>query len=219
VWKARGGVRVDSEDCGGGRRGISRMTEEVYGTSAIGQTASGDPLHPAEYYIKPPMGRDPMLGDIRQRQSAGSMEYLVVLWPTCDMVSTGGRTPKTESALCARASLAKDAAEIAEWLASPSKTKQKRVEQLVKNKRDESPDRYHFLPGVWDIPDLVIDLQALEHIPLDDLRTYTCLGTVASPFAEALGVRFGRYIGRIGTPDLDVSTVLENIRDPAQPSR
>jgi hypothetical protein len=134
------------------------------------------------------------------------------------MASTAGRTPKTESVLCARASLAKDTPEIAEWLASQSNSKQKRVEQLVRNTRDKSPDRYHFLPGVWDIPDLVVDFQELEHIALANVTICTCLGTRASPFAEALGVRFQRYIGRIGTPDLDVSTVLERIRSPVQPS-
>lgn len=112
------------------------------------------------------------------------------------------------------------AAEVTEWVASPrSNTKKKRVERLVRNARDESADRYHFLPGVWDIPDLVIDFQQLQHIVLADLRTCTCLGTMASPFAEALGVRFQRYIGRIGTPDLDVSTVLAKIGNLGEPLR
>lgn len=194
------------------REGIDRITAEVYGTPASGQ-ASEDGVHPAECYIKPPIGQDPMLGDIRLRQTGGNSEYLVVLWPTCDMVSSGGRTPKTESVLCARASLARDMDEVADWIASPpSKNKQNKVERLVKNRREESPDRYHFLPGVWDIPDLVADFQALEHIALSDVRALTCLGTLASPFAEAIGGRFQKYIGRIGTPDLDVDSVVAQIK-------
>jgi CheY-like chemotaxis protein len=199
------------------REGITRTTEEVYGASSGGQTVSEDSVHPAEYYIKPPIGEDPMLGDVRSRQTAGDNEYLVVLWPTCDMVSTGGRTPKTELVLCARASLAKDTSEIVEWLASPSNTKRKRVERLISNTRDESPDRYHFLPGVWDIPDLIIDFQSLEHITLAKLKACPCLATMASPFAEALAARFQRYIGRIGTPDLDMRTVLAKIQNLGQP--
>lgn len=196
------------------REGISQMTKEVYGPVDVAQTASVDTVHPAEYYVKPPIGPDPALGDIRLKQTDGDSRYLVVLWPTCDMVSTGGRTPKTDAVLCAQATLAKDAEEIADWLNSPSNTKGKRAEQLVKNARDKSPDRYHFLPGVWDIPDLVVDFQALEHIALAQVRCYTCIGTLSSPFAEALAVRFQRYIGRIGTPDLDVSAVLDKIRTP-----
>jgi CheY-like chemotaxis protein len=197
------------------REGIDRMTKEVYGIPATGQTASGDTVHPAEYYIKPPLGQDPMLGDIRLRQTGGNSGYLVVLWPTCDMVSSGGRTPKTEFVLCALASLAKDVAEVAEWVASSSSTKQKKVERLVKNTREESPDRFHFLPGVWDIPDLVVDFQKLEHVALDDVKPLSCLATLASPFAEALGARFQRYISRIGTPDLDINVVVELLKNRA----
>jgi CheY-like chemotaxis protein len=195
------------------REGISRMTEEVYGAASAGHATGSDTVHPAEYYIKPPIGQDPMFGDVRIRQSGGNTEYLVILWPSCDMVSVGGRVPKTQHALCARAALAKDAPEVADWLASPSATKQKRVERLVKNSREQSPDRHHFLPGVWDIPGLVVDFQALEYIALGEVRAYTCLGTLASPFAEALGARFQKYIGRIGTPDLELSAVMARIEE------
>jgi len=194
------------------REGIDQMMAEVYGTTATGQTPGADTVHPAEYYIKPPIGNDPALGDIRLRHSGGNSEFLVVLWPTCDMVSRGGRTPKTDCVLCARAFLVKDATEVAEWVASPSNTKQKRVERLVKNTREESPDRYHFLPGVWDIPDLLVDFQKLEHLPLSDVKALACPATLASPFAESIGSRFQRYIGRVGTPDLNVSDVVAQIR-------
>lgn len=200
------------------REGIDQMTAAVYGTTATGQPPSADTVHPAEYYIKPPIGNDPALGDIRLRQRGENAEFLVVLWPTCDMVSGGGRTPKTDCVLCARAFLVKDATEVAEWITSPSNTKQKRVERLVRNAREESPDRYHFLPGVWDIPDLLVDFQKLEHIVLANVKAFSCLATLASPFAEALGVRFQRYIGRIGTPDLNVDAVVAQMKNRATPS-
>jgi hypothetical protein len=193
------------------REGMGQMIDEVYGGTA-GQTGGNDTVHPAEYYIKPPIGEDPALGDVRLRQTRETGEYFVVLWPTCDMVSTGGRTPKTDCVLCARAFLAKNLAEVAEWAASPSSNKQKRIERLVKNTREETPDRYHFLPGVWDIPDLVVDFQKLEHVPLGDVKLLSCLATLASPFAEAFGSRFQRYVGRVGTPDLDVAVVLAQLQ-------
>ncbi len=190
------------------RQGIDQMAQEVYGVSPPVTTGSDETAHPAECYIKPPIGQDPMLGDIRRREGGGSTEHLVVLWPSCDMVSTGGRLPKTDFVLCARALLATETPEVQEWRSAPSNNKKKRVEGLIKNARDTSPDRYHFLPGVWDIPHLVVDFQALEHIRLETTRGYTCLATLASPFAEALATRFQKYIGRIGTPDLDVESVI-----------
>lgn len=190
------------------RHGIEEMTALVYGTALPAAGTVSENVHPAEYYIKPPIGKDPVLGDIRVRGEDGKKIHLVVLWPSCDMVSVGGRTPKTDWVLCARASLASETVEVREWIQSPSETKKRKVEGLAKNNRDKSPDRYHFLPGVWDIPDLVIDFQALEYPTLGALKGFYCLATLASPFAESLGVRFQRYIGRLGVPDLDLEVVL-----------
>jgi len=194
------------------RQGIEQITKEVYEVQALGEPITAETVHPAEYYIKPPIGQDPMLGDVRVRVTAGNPEYLVVLWPSCDMVSSGGRTPKTDNVLCARSILAKDIPEVTDWLGSPSENKEKVVKRILHNTREKSPERYHFLPGVWDIPDLVIDFQDLEHITLAGVRELRCLATLASPFAEAMGTRFQKYIGRIGTPDLDVAAVIQKLK-------
>lgn len=194
------------------REGVAEIAAQVSGGHAPPTSTESDVVHPAEYYIKPPIGKDPLLGDIRVRPSAANNEYLVVLWPSCDMVSTDVQPPKTECALCARALPASDAREITEWLSSPSSgTKKKLVTRLITNNREKSPERYHFLPGVWDIPDLLVDFQLLEHVQLTALRGYSCLATLASPFAEAVGARFQRYVGRLGTPDLDVDAVLSQL--------
>jgi CheY-like chemotaxis protein len=196
------------------RQGVDRLTREVYETQSP-TVSDSDTVHPAEYYIKPPLSEDPLLGDVRECDQDGGVTYLVVLWPSCDMVTTGSRAAKTQLVLCARASLARNETEISEWLESQtSRTKKDKVRRLIKNQRDKnfgSADRYHFLPGVWDIPDLVVDFQNLELVRIEELCSMRCLGTLASPFAEALGTRFRRYIGRPGTPDLDVSEVLRQL--------
>ena len=38
------------------------------------------------------------------------------------------------------------------------------------------------------------------------------LASLDSPFAEALLVRFTRYFGRLGTPDLDVAVLSQRLR-------
>jgi CheY-like chemotaxis protein len=191
------------------RDGIGRMSEEVYGAPPA-EDASGDTVHPAEYYIKPPIGSDPKFGDLRVREVEGEKQYLVVLWPSCDMVDDPPkRTPKTRKVLCARAIPTQDCPIVADWLAAPSNTKRDPVEKLVKN----TCDRFHFLPGVWDIPHTIVDFQVLEHVPLEDVKNYVCLGTIDSPFAESLGARFQRYVNRIGTPDLELSDIMALIED------
>jgi len=58
------------------------------------------------------------------------------------------------------------------------------------------------------LPDLVLDFQQLVTLPRDQMDSLKRLAWLYSPFGEALPVRFARYFGRLGTPDLD----LENRR-------
>ena len=135
-----------------------------------------------------------------------------MLWPTCDMVSTGGRTPKTDTVLCARATRLDDFPKAREFADTQSKTRYGRLIALMTNNRDKnfgSAERYHFLPGFLDIPSLVVDFQALEPLSLATVKAFGSLGVLASPFAEHLSSRFDRYRGRIGTPDLDCDCLVK----------
>lgn len=199
------------------REGVENLTAEVFKGHVVSGGTDSEKVHPCEYYVKPPVGSDPLLGDIRVRETGENQQYLVVLWPSCDMVSSAGRIPKTERVLCAKATLLEAAPEITQWRAAPSSTKEEAVGRIIKNDRKPpagfgSAERYHYLPGVWDIPHLLIDFQALEHLELAIVKGFACLATLASPFAEALATRFGRYLGRPGTPDLDVETIIQGLR-------
>src|SRR5260370_3852412 len=192
------------------REGVERTIAEVFGGEK--QDSPSDRVHPAEFYIKPPIGSDPVLGDIRAREVTGGKEFLVVLWPTCAMASTRGRTPKTESVLCASTIRVETLAEAKEYAGNQSKSKYEQLQSLLENDRKKhlgSPDRFHFLPGILDIPNLVVDFQALEILQLKDVQTMSCSGSLASPYAEHLGSRFDRYRGRIGTPDLNYDLVIQ----------
>jgi hypothetical protein len=194
--------------------GIDDAIVEVFGSAEQINQAGLDTVHPAELYIKPPIGPDPMLGDIRIRQRGAERDYIVVLWPSCDMVSTGGRKPKTNIVLCGKAALLETVPESKKYLESQSKTTRKQLTELMKNNRDSNfgnPDRFHFLPGFLDIPNLVIDFQEIERLPLSDVTSFQCLGSLTSPYAENLGSRFTRYLGRIGTPDADIETVIASL--------
>jgi hypothetical protein len=136
----------------------------------------------------------------------------VVVWPSCDMATSNGRKPKTDTILCARASLFSDSAEVTALKAENSQKKQQKVKLLISNTRDPnfgSPERVHFLPGICDVPALLVDFQALEDMPLADARSLDCVASLASPFAEHLSSRFLRYIGRLGTPDIDSDLILK----------
>lgn len=196
------------------REGVGEAMAEVFGKTGSSSEGFSETVHPAEFYIKPPVGTDPLLGDVRLRPTEQNQEYLVVLWPSCDMVSTGGRAPKTNTVLCAKAILLDLLPETKKYLESQSKSATKQLTELLKNNRDTNlgtPDRFHFLPGILDIPNLVVDFQELERLTLEEVRNFTCLGSLSSPYAEHLASRFTRYLGRLGTPDANLQVVIASL--------
>lgn len=174
-----------------------------------------DKVHPVDYYIKPPVGANPQLGDLRNLERNGTSVLVVVLWPSCDLVERDGKW-KVDRALCALANPLSDYPELTDWQSKQSGSKRKALESLLaNNRRGTQSDRYHFLPHAWDIPASVIDFQELEHVPVSALREAPCIATIASPYAEAIGNRFGRYLGRVGTPDLDLELILTTLNPEA----
>jgi hypothetical protein len=64
-------------------------------------------------------------------------------------------------------------------------------------------------------PDLVVDFQQLVTLPREQMTTLERLASLDSPFAEALLARFGRYFGRLGTPDLDLEVIINRLQSAA----
>jgi CheY-like chemotaxis protein len=192
------------------RSGVEQAVAEAF-TGYKGEPLDSEKVHPAEFYIMPPVTTDPVLGDIRVRKVGEKTEYLVVLWPSCDMVSTAGRKPKTESVLCARANPLATCSEVTQFVADPSNNKRTRLKDLMANNANSSwgsAESAHFLPGFLAIPDLVVEFRKLEVPTLEELKKFQSVGVVASPYAEQMSVRFDSFRGRVGVPDLDFDHVI-----------
>lgn len=134
-----------------------------------------------------------------------------MLWPSCDLVRSDTRTPKATKVLCARAERLETTTEVIDYLADRNNKKKRKIEELMKNRRDSSPDCHHFLPGVWDIPNLVLDFREVELLDIKAVERLSCKGTLASPFAEDLAERFTRFLGHPRTPDLNIALVLKRL--------
>ena len=79
----------------------------------------------------------------------------------------------------------------------------------MSNPYRQQPGRYHYVPAAWTVPDLIVDNQRVVSVPYDDLAThYEKVASLDSPFAEELVHRFARFIGRLGTPDLDLDAIV-----------
>lgn len=191
-----------------GTAGVAKLASAVFDQAEDVDVASGK-VHPAEFYVMPPVDLTSIrMGDVRVRTVDGAERHVVVLWPSCDMVKSEARHPKTDRVMCAAASLISQVDEVQKWKGDASNSKTRAVEELLKNNRHGKSERYHFLPGLCDIPDLLIDFQQVEIMSFEDCSRLRCPATVASPFAESISSRFLRYIGRLGTPDVDLSVVM-----------
>jgi hypothetical protein len=83
---------------------------------------------------------------------------------------------------------------------------------LRNNRQGGQTERFYFLPGALALSDLVVDFQQLVTLSRTQITTLERLASLDSPFAEALLARFGRYFGRLGTPDLDLEVILNRLR-------
>lgn len=202
------------------RQGISALTNKFYPDlpSEFSDSATEDRIHPAHFYIMPPVGSLPMMGDIRQLNDGSSSQLVVVLTPTCDFFQK-----KSEIVLCTKAidldklpnpKKPNEHGEYGRWAGAPDDNqKLAELSSLLRNNRQGTQsERFYYLPGVFSLPHTVLDFQRLMTFPLDELSAAPCLARIASPFAEAISAQFVRYVGRIGTPVLDVDAIVKGLR-------
>lgn len=175
-----------------------------------------DKIHAVELYVYPPLSKHFLFGDVFKKKIGNDIEYFVALTPSCDHAQNNADFVlltkckyliDTDPGLCAKASL--DAG------GEVSKTA---AEKLTKYIRDNSSpaDRYKYLPGTSFLPDLLVDLQDIRAVTLavlnDDVEGYERVASLDSPFAEALQAKMARYLGRIGTPDIDPDLALDRFK-------
>jgi hypothetical protein len=173
-----------------------------------------------QYYIMPPVSKDFLSGDIIEGEFGEKHSYWVVLTPSCDMV-TGRNVQKADYVLMALCRPLNSFPEYAAWRTQPdSNNKRKDLEALLKNNRRTGgqSDRYHYLPGVFDLPHLIVDFQQMQNILFDELQTLkqSRIASLDSPYAEAIVSRYNRYSGRVGTPDLDIGEVILHLQSLSQ---
>jgi len=172
-------------------------------------------VHPAEYYIVPPVTERCQAGDIIEETiSDGVKRYHVVLNPTCDFVNS-----KVEWIVFAKCCLLTEQSEYVNCKANINNSRHKAsLESLLRdNRQDKQPERFYCLPGAFQIPGLIADFQQIETIKLEEYNEKCRNGEIKriasldSPFAESLLNRFTRYAGRIGKPDLDTHTIIKQL--------
>ena len=183
---------------------------------------SGEVVHPTRFYVALP-SHGHRMGDVLRGPDArllhqgrgDSRHWYVILTPSCDLVT---HRPKADRVVLAECLPIDNFDHYQEWIEEgqssegASVTKRKQLERLLTSRPIGLPeDRYHYLPAAFDVPDLIVDNQRIVHISFEHLSLYTRVASLDSPYAEELSHRFHRYMGRLGTPDLDMQTVLRRM--------
>jgi CheY-like chemotaxis protein len=195
-----------------GPESLVRALTGEEGETEDARRADGGPVHPMWMYVMPPLeGARPMAGDVRFGDVEGSERHWVVLTPSCDFAQD-----RADTVLLAGCELLADQEECRDFLETGSNGKRKKLRNLMcNNGSGRQADRFHFLPGALDFPDLLVDLRALKTVPREDFDGLKPVVSLDAPFAEALLNQFARYAGRLGTPDPDVNSVIDRLESSA----
>ena len=170
-------------------------------------------VHPVRYYIIPPSTEGYQTGDILRKSEEDNSNYYVLLTPWCDLVAHGDSPPKAEYALLAECEILTDSAEYERWTeGSPPSRLRNLLGTPQKGVQGRQEGRFHFLPGVLDIPDLVLDFQRVHTIPLAELSSHEKIATLDNPYSQSVVSWYLRFWGRMGTPDLNIDTVIEGLK-------
>ncbi len=166
---------------------------------------------PIRHYIVPPP-KEFRMGDVlRLPDESGSSEtannWYVIMTPSCDLAND-----KADSVILAECVGISAFNEYKQWLESRSSSARKNLTRLLRsNPSGGQQYRYYYLPKAWKLPDLIVDLQKILHIAYENLNNYEKIASIDSPYAESLSQQFLSYIGRIGTPDLDIDLAIDRM--------
>ena len=196
------------------RLGVSLDSGSTYLERIIGcGTPSAGTIQPINYYVVPPPDEYRM-GQILARAVPSELNdskpdpRYIILTPTCDLVET---RVKAEVIVLAECRALSEFPEYTKWIESKKKSQSAKatlMKLLKSNPKGGQRNRYYYLPAAIKLPDMIVDLQRISHIPYDDLADCTTEACLDSPFAEALSYQFHSYLGRVGTPGLDLNAQI-----------
>jgi hypothetical protein len=178
---------------------------------------TGQKLASWEHYLCPPVGDDTQLGDILIKSGTTNNvpdNFRLVLSPSCDLVSSGGRSPKVSHILVARCCSMTEAVKLI-GINEPSKSK-------LKGKFPSPVLTQGYLDGMFPIPSLTgrlpcmaANLRSLELLGFEQIgkgeNQFERVASMDSPFRELVSWSYLTSAGRPGLPDRDVDKWAEEI--------
>ena len=186
--------------------GIQQLAEELGDTSRL--WCDEEHAHPMRYYVIPPMGERTLAGDIFLKKNGNKTHYMVLITPSCDISQK-----KADMMLFACCSPLVETHEYKDWRNNPEDPKGQYKGNLWALLQNRKSERYFLLPGIFDLPDMVVDFQKLVTLEINVFNKMKgeglikCIASLDSPYSESLIARFTRYYGRLGVPDLNIELI------------
>jgi len=169
-------------------------------------------VHPIRYYIIPPMGERALAGDIFLKKNGNKTYYMVLITPSCDISNQ-----KADMLLFTCCLPLVETHEYKDWRNNPEDPKGRYKGDLWALLQNKKSERYFFLPGIFDLPDMVVDFQKLVTLEINVFnkmkaeKLIKCTASLDSPYAESLIARFTRYYSRLGVPDLNLELIEKKL--------
>ena len=177
----------------------------------------GKKLASWEQYIFPPISKDIMLGDVLRKtdgKDTNPASFRVVLTPSCDLVSSGGRPPKVRNVLVAKCCSTERGFELISRKDLGTEKRRDRLKSDVLSRGFlEIIMPFPALEG--RIPTMMVNLRELELIPLSDVvseeKQFCRVASLDSPFRELVSWAYVQVSGRLGLPDRDFASWCDEI--------
>jgi len=162
-----------------------------------------DKAHPMEFYLYPSDTNEYEAGEILKKDG----NYFIILTPSCDFITEGGRARKVGYVLLAVAQPLQETEPFKKYSSNKTKYKQS-LTDLIESRKG---DRYFFLPGTPFIDNIVLDFQSKTMVKYEDLDQFDRVAKLDMPFAQSMVASFTRYYNRIGFPDIDSEYVISKL--------
>jgi len=188
----------------------------IDGCQATGKCLSFDQINPVEMYIYPSIQDGFLSGDILKLNYSGYDRYYIIITPSCDL-----QRNKNDFALLVKCNLLRDQQEYIKYYDSFVKNNKdsskisngikEELKKLMANRRKGKEGRYFYLPGTSFLPDLVADFEDVYKLVREDVKLETRVASLDNPFAQKMIADFNRFYSRVGTPDLDLDSILQKL--------
>jgi len=178
------------------RHTVSSLNEQLYVNGNIG---SFDKYHPGEMYIIPPIKEHYHTGDII---SEGEDRW-IILSPACDIVNQVNLDNYILAKIICFSTLSNFEDKIKKdkpydyFYDSLNKKGKSCYDDCKFNKKD----RFHYLPEFNIMLDNIIDFQNIITVPVDSIKGFKRIASIASPFLKDIIARFSAYYARQGQPN------------------